>query len=500
MSDEFIEITNHDLIHMQQYYWEQGDIEWKLDALQLKISEIVKSNPKAKKICLLCSRQIGKSYWSVAHSLSTLIKKDKTIARIIAPTLSNCHDIVNDNLMRITKDAPQDLVTKRRSDMRWDFSNGSSLRLGALERAHVDAMNRGGNASLIIYEECGFVKGDDFLYGVNSVLGPQLLRSNGIEIFVSSPPEDPDHPLITQIKPECEELGTFFAFTVLDSPSIGVPQIIEAARRSGCVLSDDFIAALFDKKITLFNVHEYAAKTNSNLSDAFKREFLAEVVRPTTRMIVPDFNDSHIADFDDPFACKWNITIDWGGVRDMTVALLHTYDYEADLDLIREELIFNANTPTAEIVKALKSNWDCFRPENIWADVHGQTQVDLTNMGCYVQLPQKSNWLGSVQAMAVKFTLNRILVHTRCDFLRRTLKAGMFNRTKTDFDRTEKLGHCDAIAALMYAVRSQDRTTPFGDLRRASSSNVIDISVKEDESVGFAKTLNPKTFGKYKNG
>lgn len=143
--------------------WYRGSLGWKLDALQRRISEIVKANPKAKKICLLCSRQIGKSFWSVTHSMEGLIANSGTITRIVAPTLSNCHDIVNDNLMRITRDAPEGLINKKRSEMRWEVGNGSSLRLGALERAHVDDMKRGGNASLIIYEECGFVKGDDFL-------------------------------------------------------------------------------------------------------------------------------------------------------------------------------------------------------------------------------------------------------------------------------------------------------------------------------------------------
>lgn len=478
--------------------WYRGSLSWKLDALQRRISEIVKSNPQAKKICLLCSRQIGKSFWSVAHSMEGLIANPGTITRIVAPTLSNCHDIVNDNLARITSDAPEGLVNKRRSEMRWEFGNGSSLRLGALERAHVDDMNRGGNASLIIYEECGFVKGDDFLYGVNSVLGPQLLRSNGREIFVSSPPEDPDHPLITTIKPECESLGTFFAFTVLDSPSITPQQIVEAAVRSGCDLTKEFIDAVKDGKVVSANVHDWARRTGSTFSDAFKREFLAEVIRPTTLMVVPDFSDTvrHVAAFDDPMACNWSVTIDWGGVRDRTVALLHTYDYMANLDLIRDERAFPPNTPTADIVSSLRAAWDHYRIETKWADVHGQTQVDLEQLGYSVNIPQKSDWLGSVQAMAVKFTLNRILIDPRCQFLRKSLKAGMFNRSKTDFERSEKLGHCDALAALMYAVRSQDRSSPY--VNQYGNRNLFTRESKDPGEMDLAKALSPKSFGSFR--
>lgn len=476
--------------------WRKCTLGWKMDSLQNRISATIKANPHAKKICILSSRQIGKSYWSVGFSLEYLLN-NVAISRIVAPTLSNCHDIVNDNLMRITQDAPEGLISKKRSEMRWEMSNGSSLRLGALERAHVDDMNRGGNASLIIYEECGFVKGDDFLYGVNSVLGPQLLRSNGFELFVSSPPEDPDHPLITQIKPECEELGTFFSFTVFDSPSITAAQICEAATRAGCSLTREFVVAVREGLVNSSNVHEWAARTNSALSDAFRREFLAEVIRPTSLMVIPDFRElRHVAEIDAPLGSNWSVSIDWGGVRDKTVALLHTYDYMANKDLIADERVFDANTPTASIVTVLRDAWE--KTHNIqtrWADVHGQTQVDLIDLGYQVNLPQKTDWLGAVQSMSVKFTLDQILIDPKCVFLRRSLKGGMFNKTKTDFERSEKLGHCDALAALMYAVRSQDRSSPYTNdyLRRD-----LFTRGKDSGEVEFAKVLNPKAFGKYR--
>jgi hypothetical protein len=476
--------------------WYRGSLSWKLDSLQRRISAVVRANPKAKKICILSSRQIGKSFWAVDYSLEELIRRP-IIARIVAPTLSNCQDIVNDNLMRITQDAPEGIIRRKRSEMRWDVSAESSLRLGALERAHVDAMNRGGNASLIIYEECGFVKGDDFLYGVNSVLGPQLLRSNGIEIFVSSPPEDPEHPLVTLIKPECEDLGTFFSFSVFDSPSITPPQILEAMKRSGCRVTEPLLLAVMDRKVNNLNIDEYAYKTGSILSDAFKREFLARVVRPSSLMVVPHFRDdlTHVYAFDNPIACKWTITIDWGGVRDMTVALLHTYDYIANMDLVRDERVFPPNTPTDVIVRTLKEAWDSsYYVESRWADVHGQTQVDLVGLGYDVNIPQKSDWLGSVQAMAVKFTQNHIYIDPGCVFLRKSLVGGMFNKTKTDFERNEKLGHCDALAALMYAVRSQDRSNPYVNMHYGTR-DLVTIQKKAPGEVELANSLNPKSFG-----
>lgn len=497
-ADDFIEVTNHDVDALKKHYWYNGDLEWKFDDLQRRISATVNSLPHAKKICILSSRQIGKSYWSVGHTLEFLIRHPETIARIVAPTLSNCHDIVGDNLISITLDAPPTLFTRKRSEMRWQCENGSTLRLGALERAHVDAMNRGGNASLIIYEECGFVKSDDFVYGVNSVLGPQLLRSNGRELFVSSPPEDVDHYLITQIKPECEELGTFFSFTVLDSPTITPDQVIEAAIRSGCVLSDEFIHGIREWKINTSNVHEWAARTNSSLSDAFRREFLAEIVRSSSLMVVPDFSDTprHVRKIDPPSRCFWTVTIDWGGVRDKTCAILHTYDYMSNTHLIVDERVFEPNTPTSEIVEVLRLAWHNQYPiRGVWADVHGQTQIDLNQAGYPVSLPQKTDWLGSVQSMAVKFTTDRIVISPKCEFIRRSCRTGMFNKNKTDFERSSGLGHCDGLAALMYGLRSQDVSNPYVETSARDANMMILRQDKKRSEEALSTALTPKTFG-----
>jgi hypothetical protein len=358
-------------------------------------------------------------------------------------------------------------------------------------------MNRGGNAGLIVYEECGFVKGEDFTYGVDSVLGPQLLRSNGREIFISSPSEDPDHPLHTVIKPECEELGTFFSYTVFDSPSIPRTAIVAAARRSGCKLTAEMEGMILDGLVNSANVLEIAARTNSKLSDAFKREYLAMIIRPSTLMVVPDYGEHHVFAFDVLSDMKWTVSIDWGGTRDKTVALLHGYEFMTNTDLILEEMVFPPNTATSKIVDELR-RWDRdYKIEEHWADVHGQTQVDLIDTHNYpVTIPQKSDWLATVQTMSVKFTLNQIFIHPSCQFLRRSLRAGMFNKNRTDFERSEDLGHCDALAALMYAVRSQDRTSPYVN---RPSPNMVTLHREDAEEIKLAAAMNVHGFGKFKH-
>lgn len=484
-------------LHAAHYMWNvEKDLSYKFDSLQLHIHRTVKE-AKAKKICILSSRQIGKSYWDCGFSVEFLNNLPGKIARIVAPTLKQCGDIVQDNLTRIILDAPPGKIEPRKSNYRWELANGSSLRLGALERANVDG-NRGGNASLVIYEECGFVKQEEFIYGVNSVLGPQLLRSKGIEIYVSSPSEDPDHPLHTQVLPECESLGTAFSYMVFHSPSITPDMIAEAMRRSMCVFEMNFIYEVYKlPKITLESVSELAIRMKVFLSEAFRREYMAEIIRPATLMVVPGYNPAiHTIAYHLPVECHWNVTIDWGGVRDFTVALLHTYDFITDTDLVWEERMWPANTSTDAIVADLRE-WDNnFYIQAHWADVPGQLQVDLASQfGYQVSLPQKADWKASVNNMAVRFSTNKIKIHSRCSFLQKSLRAGMFNKNRTDFERTPEIGHCDALAALMYAIRSQDRTNPYA--KQSLNRDHIFFTQKDDDQ-SLAATLNPKKFGKFK--
>jgi hypothetical protein len=415
--------------HLYSYLWIQGELSFKLDELQRRIDDTVRSNySRTKQICVLSSRQIGKSYWALTFALSYLLRNPGSIVRLLAPTNKKAYEVIEDNLYPIIADCPQGLITGDRSRLRWNFSNGSSLRIGALERQYVDA-NRSGNAKLVIYEECGFVRGDEFNYARRSVLGPQLIRSNGHEIFVSSPSEDPEHPLHNEIMPTCDILGTLFRYTVYDSPSLTQSQIDQAAERSGGYESDDF-----------------------------KREYLAQIVRSTTLMVVPKIDERlTFGNWEIPrgFEHRLCLTADWGGVRDKTVCLLHWYEPRTDLYFFIDELVYGPNTTTNVIGEDMKRWIKQYNLKCVFADVPGQLKIDLASMfNLDVQIPPKNDWLSGVNTMAAKFALNKVRVDNKCVFLRKSILGGMFNKTRSDFERSIDLGHMDGCAAAMYAFRT----------------------------------------------
>jgi hypothetical protein len=56
----------------------------------------------------------------------------------------------------------------------------------------------------------------------------------------------------------------------------------------------------------------------------------------------------------------------------------------------------------------------------------------------------------------------RIIVHPRCKQLAGCLEFGVWDEKRRKFERTETLGHFDALAALIYLVRNLDvHTNPI---------------------------------------
>lgn len=454
-------------IALAHYLWQLGELSYKFDQLQIGIYQTVcAAYPRAKQICILSSRQIGKSFWVLAFALEYLIKNPGSIVRILAPTKVKAHELVEDNLLRIMEDCPPNFIQKQKTQLRWNIrSNGSSLRIGPLESAHVDT-NRSGNAKLVIYEECGFVSADEFNYARQSVIGPQLLRSNGHEIFVTSPSRDPEHPLHNIVLPECDILGTLFRYTVYDSPSLTSDQIEEAARRSGGIDSEDF-----------------------------QREYLAKIIRSASLMVIPKIDEKlTFIEFDVDSTQRHRVICvgDWGGVKDMTVFLILFYEPNTDLTYVVEELVFPSNTVTDTIAEGLQEWIDRYGLEQIWADVPGQLSIDLGAMfQLKIGIPPKNDWLAAVNTMAARFALNKMRINKPlCPFLYKSILGGIFNKHRTDFERSSSLGHCDALAAMMYGIRVQNHTNSMG-INFSPVETIVSQEVKE--------SMATKTFGRFRD-
>ena len=470
-----IEITdtiNSDVSKLVHQRWLDADLTYKLHSGQIKLwNTIIKlSKAGVQEVYLDIARQFGKSYFSCVYALAFCIKYPGSIVRIAAPSLKQAMDIVQDNLDVIKQDAPKGLILAEKTAYRWKIGK-SSLRLGVLERAHVDSL-RGGNARLIILEEGGFVDSDDYIYAMQSVIAPQLLRSSGQLLHITTKSENPDHYLHTNVEPKTKQDNSYFCYTVYDNPQLTLEQIEKAKLMVG-----------------------------GENSVAWQREYLCKIVREGGRICIPNFDsDKHVISDSHVEHANWISSIDFGGVKDKTVALFGYYDFPSASITVYDECKFDANTDTEEIMRAIYQKEGIYPVTRRKCDAAGQILVDLKLKHQYdAQLPAKDTLEAGLNTIRLLLDQGKLLIHENCKFLIRTLRGGMLNKQRTDYERTNDLGHCDALAALVYLVRSVDKTTnPWPSYKMNKEHYWIPPERKNPNSISniTGKTFNSPFGGK----
>lgn len=355
--------------------------------------------------------------------------------RTIGPDIKQTKMIVEYNMAKIIEELRElgikDLVQHVKSENMYLIGKHAGLFLGGFD-SQADSL-RGGEADEILIEETGSSDPDQFVYQMTSVLKPQLLKTRGRMIHLTTLPPIPDHPFITETIPACQIDNAFYSYTIYQDP-LATPEIIADAIKD----------------------------CGGSHTDAFRREYLNEIIRDRNIVIIPDYNEKvDVEEFQIPTAVNWEIFTDWGGVRDNTHALLMGYDFLRAVDLVMDEMVWPPNTATEIITRDLKA-WDKHAVKNHYVDAPGQLQVDLRDTHKLdILIPDKGDWEANINQVANRFTRRKVKIHPRCRILRQTCQSGTFNKNRTDFARSIALGHMDAIAALMYGIKMLDRTSPY---------------------------------------
>jgi hypothetical protein len=447
--------------------WLKGRIEWKFHPAQQLIHEsIEKLPPEVKEAVILCCRRFGKSYYGVARSIMKCLEKPGRVQRIIGPTIKQTKDIVRYNEAKITRELRdlglRKLVQWYATDNMYRIGDGSCLFLGGYDSQEDN--QRGGEADEILVEETGSSKPEHYVYQMRDVLKPQLLKTRGKMIHVTTLPDIPDHPFIVETMPQAVMDNAFYSYTIYQDP-LATPEIIaDAIKDSGGANSETFL-----------------------------REYMNELVRDPTKMVVPHYEKEKVwATFSVPTFVNWQVFMDWGGTRDFTVALLSCYDYMANKILICGEKWWKNNTPSSIIIPELKIWKEQYNPKTWWIDASGQMLVDLkTDHDIDAALPDKVDWKANLNKMANAYKNDQIrIVRDACPLLSMTIRSGTLNKQRNDFDRSPVLGHMDAAAANMYMVRHIDKSDPSPIIKASVDSTFVREVAKRSSAVG-------KKFGRY---
>lgn len=414
--------------------WHRGDLSWKLRPEQ-RVLKAELERPNIQLGVFNISRRWGKTYTLVSYCLEQAMRRKQRI-RYGCAFLNDLEEFVLPAFEQILEDCPEHLrPTYVRSRKTWKFPNGSEIKLVGLDK-NPNGL-RGNALSIIVIDEAGFVSNLKYIY--TSVIIPATAKQKGIKIvFISTPPESPEHyftELIT--KAQTQANGYYLCLTIDD-----ISDLDPAERQR-----------LLDE-------------VGGEESTTAQREFFCRIVIEANRAICAEFDEKkHTRTFEVPQYCFMWTSGDYGGSRDKTVFHLNAYNFDTNEHLVVDERAFESNTSTPVIMAEVLAMEAPYRSKitHRWVDAPGQVQVDMASLFNYeTAIPRKTEDMeAGVKAVRVAFTRAKLVVHTRCTFTITSLKLGMWNKQRTDFERTESLGHLDGIASLVYGHRHKNIDNPY---------------------------------------
>jgi hypothetical protein len=299
---------------------------------------------------------------------------------------------------------------------------------------------RGMSADLILIEETGQARTENYEYIINSIFKPTLMHSRGRIIHLTTPGREVDHPLHLVTLPACDIAGSLFVYDIYSNP----------------LLSKEDIDAEIESLGGINSPH-------------VQRELFCRIIKDETLLVCPEFEvDVHT--FDDyqvpPFANSL-LVHDNGGVQDKHASIFCYFDFERHKLIVTAESFLDTQTPTDTLVtnyRELEGNncnpkWKHSR----LGDMPGQVKIDFAHK--QFSIPQVSkpagSWESSINETRTALKKNQILIHKSCVNLIATLKYGQYTANRKDFKRTEALSHLDLFDCLRYAWTRISKINPY---------------------------------------
>lgn len=459
------------------YLFSNGIIgAWYLRDSQIPLYNLILTK---KRIVCSCRRRFGKTTALIVAILELCIAKSGLRVYYGAPQLKQARDILSQVLDHIYIYAPHLKPKYNTQDGCYMLPNGSRIVLfGAKDSSELDKC-RGQEADIIVLDEFGHFKYKPE-YIMKEVLLPMLLTTHGKLIISSTPSKDLTHPYFTAIR-EAQMKKEFFIHTIEDSIACG--DISEEEHKQ--IIED----------------------CGGIDSESYQREWLCRVVPPISSLIIPEasqrtdwlLSPEEVAKFKQDLNYRYYhryMSMDIGSV-DYTCILYYTYIFDKDLIFIEGETVLkNEEVTTRNIAAKIKE-----KQKLLWGDCSIFRAVadnnnpillrDLANTErVYFGPIQKDSLVAMVNSARLNFQSGRIKINPDCTYLVNCLKYGLWNDHRTEFLRSDSLGHLDALAALIYGVRIVDKSTnPIPFTRDADVFYPLGSENTTDESTQLFKSV-----------
>lgn len=394
-----------------------------------------------------CGRRWGKDFLSLVLAVEKCLRKPKQRVTYATAYRSDLNEFVLPIMDRILEDGgcPDDVKPVYKTSYQgtshgFYFKNGSVLRLVGIDQRPNSL--RGQASDGFFFTECGFI--DKLEECLVRVVIPMFQGNIDADILLNStPPTKPGHYWDTHVCPDAQERGAYVLQTIMDNPMLTPSMREEFIRQAG------------------------GPDAENNL-----RENFCVRIRSATSTVVPEFSeDKHVRDIELP-QHFYGITCIDPGVKDICAVSVGYYDFDRAKLVIRKSWgERNSNTETiVENTKRLEQEvfggthyWHdkAFR-SNPWKRVSDHEPLLMNDFrskyGLAIENVDKSGGKEAMlQGLRVAVQREQIEWHPDAVQAIQHVKNAVWNKERTDWERTELYGHFDQLAVAQYMWRMVDK-------------------------------------------
>jgi hypothetical protein len=406
------------------------------------------------------ARQRGKTFAVLLWALQQMGRDASTAAVYLAQTGGNAEAIVTQFLREVEEGLPPEwgcrvaggvLSTRAGAELAFFGTDNEQYR-----------RRRGRKARLVLLDEAAFYAD---LLDVEQVYTPQLQTTNGIGVYLSSPPLSPAHPFVERCR-SAKAAGRYAHGTFWENPRINHEAVIQGECQRLGLTREELLK-----------------------STAFRREYLAETVTEETRAAFPSWTPERekvlVGEWQRPELFDAYVGVDWG-FGDPHGALWCWYDFPSSTLFVEDELELRGATVTdwAAQAKAKETHlygplrydgtlaaavsWDelppwlvgrahASAPKQPFLRIGDNDPLVLAELAAqhgYAVLPtRKDDKALAVDAVNALLVQQRIKIHSRCRRLREQLYTTLWNVRRSGWERTTR-DHGDLVDCLVYVARN----------------------------------------------
>jgi hypothetical protein len=466
--------------------WRRGELSWLLRDYQREFYDVVwaflrkdsaelqrligrpLTSEAWRKFFEDCHRRYGKSFTLFLIGTEISLGKacrnwpaEKRVVRFAAPTMLDLEEIYHPIAEDLLESCPDDIRpkwTSTRGRGHYLFpSTGSQLHLFGVDAKHY-RKGRGKRMHFGVVDEVGSCEPGctgGVEHVVNSILLPQTFGIDGAIVMATTPAETPGHPSAT-LKSQCESTGAYFRRTIYDTAHYFGPDVIE----------------------------EYAREQGGKDTTGFRREYGVEWIIEEARAAVPEWEANKgkcVVEFK-PAEHFFPLVAMDPGFDDWHALLFGYWNFDtATLDVQDERWLRRSTTDTIALAIAEKETslwpwaareayqtpggryqWEPWR-QTRWSPIrYSDTDLRLiadlgSDHGLAFAPTAKDEKEAQVNELRRFVQAGRVRIHPRCVNLLHDLQTTIWNKARTEWERTSDGHHGDGVDALLYMLRNAPR-------------------------------------------